>query len=64
VKYPVAAAVYATETLTRLSGEQSQGIIVSRGRAMVRALPASYRAIPAVRELNELLPAAGVKELP
>jgi transcriptional regulator with XRE-family HTH domain len=61
---PVAAVAYATETLTGLSGEQSRGIIVSRGRAMVRALPASYRNIPAVRELNELLPAGGVKELP
>jgi DNA-binding XRE family transcriptional regulator len=61
---PVAAVIYATETLTRLSGEQSQGIIVGRGRELVRALPASYRAIPAVRELSELLPAGGVGELP
>lgn len=58
------ASIEYDQVSTRLSGEQSQGIIVGRGRAMVRALPASYRAIPAVRELNELLPAAGVRELP
>jgi hypothetical protein len=61
---PVAAVAYATKTLTGLSGEQSQGIIARRGRALVRDLPASYRAIPAVRELSELLPAAGARERP
>jgi hypothetical protein len=51
----VAAATYATETLTRLSGEQTQGIIAVRGHELIRALPPRYRAVPAVREMQELL---------
>jgi Helix-turn-helix domain len=52
---PVAAATYATETLTRLSGEQTQGIIAVRGHELIRALPPTYRAVSAVREMQELL---------
>jgi Helix-turn-helix domain len=52
---PAAATAYATETLTRLSGEQTQGIIAVRGHELVRALPARYRTVPAVREMQELL---------
>ncbi len=57
------AVVYAAETLTRLSGEQSEGIIAVRGRELVRGLPAKYRSVPAVRELTELLAVGAVKEL-
>ena len=60
------AVAYATETLNRLSGEQSQGIIALRGRELVRALPVRYQAVPAVREFEELLMAAAgpSKEMP
>jgi DNA-binding XRE family transcriptional regulator len=61
---PAAAVVYATETLTRLSAGQSQGIITVRGRELVRALPVRYRSVPAVGELAELLPSGPAKELP
>src|ERR1022692_305759 len=58
------AVVYATETLTGLSGEQKQGIIALRGRELVRALPVGYRQAAAVRDFRELvlLPAGASKE--
>ena len=58
------AVAYATETLTGLSGEQRQGIILGRGRELVRALPVKYEQAPAVREFQELLmPTEAPKEI-
>jgi tetratricopeptide (TPR) repeat protein len=60
-----AAVDYASETVTRLRTAQCQGIISLRARELVRALPAGYRAEPAVREFETLLPAVeSVKEIP
>lgn len=49
------AMTYAVETLTGLTGEQRQGIIIGRGQELVAALPAAERVLPAARELHELL---------
>lgn len=56
---------YGIETLTGLSAEQRQGIIIGRGRELVHALPMGYRQAVAVREFQELLaqPAGEPKEI-
>ena len=53
---PTAAVAYATETLTRLTADQSEGIIALRAQELITALPPRVRLAPAVRELRELLP--------
>jgi hypothetical protein len=59
------AITYATETLTDLSAAQRHGIITQRGRRLLQTLPASYRAAPATREVQELLSAdRAAKEAP
>ena len=49
------AMAYAVGTLADLSAEQRQGIIIGRGQEIVAALPAAERALPAAREVQELL---------
>jgi hypothetical protein len=49
----VTAIVGAT---TPLSNQQRQGIIASRVRETITVLPVKYRALPAVRDLHDLLP--------
>jgi hypothetical protein len=44
------------EATTPLTGQQRQGIIAGRVREVMAALPTRYRALPAVRELHDLLP--------
>lgn len=46
---------YATETLITLSEPQRQGIITVRGYEILNALPKDQQALPAARELRELL---------
>jgi transcriptional regulator with XRE-family HTH domain len=62
--YAAVAVEYAAETLTPLRAVHSQGIIALQARDLVRALPAGHRAAPEVRELERLLTAPRVKELP
>jgi tetratricopeptide (TPR) repeat protein len=49
------ASSYARDTLLDLSEVQRRGIITSRARQIVTALPSATRALPPVRELNDLL---------
>jgi transcriptional regulator with XRE-family HTH domain/uncharacterized protein YukE len=49
------ALVCVTAALEPLSGRQRQGIIAGRARATLAALPPGQRALPAVRELHDLL---------
>jgi transcriptional regulator with XRE-family HTH domain len=46
---------YATETLINLSVSQRRGIITLRGFEIFNALPGDQHALPAARELHELL---------
>lgn len=56
------AVAYAADTLASLSAAQRRGIIALRGREIVHALLARHRAVPAVRELRELvMPAPEMK---
>ena len=60
-----AAVAYGTQTLSRLSQQQRQGIIALRARQLVHALPAKYRAARPVHDFEELLmPADGAKRTP
>jgi tetratricopeptide (TPR) repeat protein len=49
------ALAYATETMTSLIEPQRQGIITLRGHEILSALPKAQQALPAARELRELL---------
>lgn len=49
------ALAYATETLINLSEPQRKGIITLRGHEILDALPADQQALPAARDLRELL---------
>jgi tetratricopeptide (TPR) repeat protein len=53
---PTAAVAYAIETLTRLTADQSEGVIALRAQELITTLPPKVRLAPAVRELRELLP--------
>lgn len=55
------AIAHAAVALTGLSEQQREGIITSRARELLRAVPAPHRALPAVREFSDLLalPAGG-----
>ncbi|WP_328468803.1 hypothetical protein OHA21_00085 [Actinoplanes sp. NBC_00393] len=46
---------YATETLASLSEPQARGIITLRGNELFRSLPRNQRALPAARNLREVL---------
>lgn len=46
---------YAADTLTQLTTAQRQGIITLRGYEMLDALPQTQHALPAARDLRELL---------
>lgn len=50
-----AVAVMA-EAATLLTDQQRQGIIAARVRDTIAALPAQHQALPAVRDLHDLLP--------
>ncbi len=49
------AAAYATETLAALTKGHRRGIIANRARSIVAALPPGARALPAARDLRELV---------
>ncbi|HEY9474532.1 MAG TPA: hypothetical protein VIS06_11875 [Mycobacteriales bacterium] len=49
------AMSHATHTLANLTDEQRRGIITLRARDLVHSLPSAERALPAVRELGDLL---------
>jgi hypothetical protein len=49
------AATYATQALTELTEDQRHGIIMLRAREIHKAIPARQRALPAVREFDDLL---------
>lgn len=55
---------YAARTLAELEPEQSRGIITLRGHQLMRALPGSYQTVPAVRDLQELLPGDATENMP
>lgn len=44
-----------TDALVGLTSDQRQGIIVARARTTLRTLPPRQQALPAVRELHDLL---------
>lgn len=50
-----AAVSHAASALAGLSGQQRRGIITARARETMLAIPASHRALPAVREFTGLL---------
>jgi hypothetical protein len=50
-----AASSYVRDTLLGLSEAERVGIITSRARQIVAALPSATRTLPPVRELNDLL---------
>src|SRR5262249_25831180 len=52
------AMTHATQTLTRLSDEQLSGMILLRGGQVLDALSERQRALPAARDLHDLLMAA------
>lgn len=49
------AIVYLMDALEPLSERQRQGIIAARARTTLRTLPSRQQALPAVRELHDLL---------
>ncbi len=51
-----AAVGVMEEAMTPLSDQQRQGIIALRVRGIVSILPLKYRALPAVQDLQDLLP--------
>jgi len=51
-----AAVTVMVEAATLLTDQQRQGIIAARIREIVAVLPPKYRALPAVRDLYDLLP--------
>jgi tetratricopeptide (TPR) repeat protein len=50
-----AAANYATSALGLVPESQCKGIILARARDTIRTIPVTHRALPAVRELSDLL---------
>lgn len=50
------AVAVIVETTTPLTDQQRQGIIAARVRETIAALPAQHQALPAVRDLRDLLP--------
>jgi hypothetical protein len=50
------AVAITVEAATSLTGRQRQGIIAARVRETIAALPARYQALPAVRDLHDLVP--------
>ena len=51
-----AAVAVMVEAVTLLTDQQLQGIIAARIREIVAILSPKYRALPAVRDLYDLLP--------
>lgn len=51
----VGALEYASQTLENLTEPQRRGIIAFRGHEVLSALPAAQQALPAARDLEELL---------
>lgn len=49
------AMAYAVETFAALTEPQRAGLISQRGRAVLGAIPADQRALPAARDLREIL---------
>lgn len=49
------AASHASIALSGLADEQRRGIILARGRDVIRAIPASDRTLPPVRQFRELI---------
>ncbi|MGW5162644.1 hypothetical protein ACWEPN_44830 [Nonomuraea wenchangensis] len=49
------AMEYAAATLVPLTKDQREGIISLRSREVLRAIPHEQKALPAVRQLRELL---------
>jgi tetratricopeptide (TPR) repeat protein len=52
---PTGALVYATQALTSCVEEERRGLLTIRGRAILRSLPPTVRALPAGRDLRDLL---------
>jgi hypothetical protein len=50
------AVAIMAEAATLLTDQQRQGIIAARVRDTIAALPAQHQALPAVRDLHDLLP--------
>lgn len=55
---------HATETLSSLCAPQRRGIITTRGQEILDALPRDQQALPAARDLRELLMLTTVQEEP
>ncbi len=52
---PASAVAYAIDVLSGLSDQRRAGIITTRGHEIMDALPRTQRALPATRELQDLL---------
>ncbi len=50
------AVAVMVEAITQLTDQQRQGIIAARVRETITALPPRHQALPAVRDLHDLLP--------
>jgi hypothetical protein len=50
------AVSIVVEAATSLTGQQRHGIIATRVRETIAILPPQQRALPAVRDLQDLLP--------
>jgi hypothetical protein len=50
------------EATIPLTDQQRQGIIAARVRETIAALPAQHQALPAVRDLHDLLPPSPEKK--
>jgi hypothetical protein len=46
---------HATTALLRMTNEQRSGLILARAHDILNALPAAHQALPAARELHDVL---------
>jgi hypothetical protein len=57
------ALSHATQTLTRLTDDQRDGLIRLRARQVLDGLPRHQRALPQARELEDILVDTGPERL-